>query len=415
MIIIGAGAAGLAAMNDLLENGYRVCMLEAAPHAGGRIATINDDQFDIPIETGAEFIHGKLPLTIKFLKKAGISYQAIEGDMIGVQNGVWAKDEHDAHWGDFMSKLRQLKNDVTILEFLSQNFPDDGYKTLRERVQRFAEGFNLADISKASILSIRDEWKNIDKKQFRVKGGYTQLVNYLLERGLTNGASVYYNTSVSKIEHGEKVIVSSEKLKFEGDRALITVPVGVLQSGTLQFDPALSEHAVAIQGIGYGTVIKFFLQFKTNFWTEFDDDIGFILSDEEIPTWWTQLPVQSNLLTGWLGGPKAGQKVFEKEEDLLQLALHSLSSIFQMPVSMIREELDACKVINWQSSPHIKGGYSYNTLNTAKAKQILAKPVNNVIYFAGEAVSQGDSQGTVESALQSGIDAASLIMNESNK
>ncbi len=92
---------------------------------------------------------------------------------------------------------------------------------------------------------------------------------------------------------------------------IITVSLGVLQSGSIQFKPALTDHAIAIQGIGFGTVIKFLLEFKTSFWKEFDDDIGFLLTDEEIPTWWTQLPGESNLLTGWLGGPKAAEKIFK--------------------------------------------------------------------------------------------------------
>ena len=106
VIIIGAGAAGLAAMKDLLENGHTVCMLEATSRPGGRIATINEEGFDQPLETGAEFIHGKLPFTFTLLKEAGISYEAVEGNMFGVQDGKWTNDEHVVHWDDFMSKLR---------------------------------------------------------------------------------------------------------------------------------------------------------------------------------------------------------------------------------------------------------------------------------------------------------------------
>src|SRR5687768_522891 len=94
IIIIGAGAAGLTAMKDLAEAGYKVCVLEAAETIGGRIATIEEKGFTGAVEAGAEFIHGKLPLTFKLLKEAGLSYEAVEGDMIGVQNGEWQKEEH---------------------------------------------------------------------------------------------------------------------------------------------------------------------------------------------------------------------------------------------------------------------------------------------------------------------------------
>ena len=95
VIIIGAGAAGLHAMKNLTEAGYKVCILEAAETIGGRIATIEERGFTGPVETGAEFIHGKLPLTFKLLKEAGIAYEPVEGDMIGVRNGAWEKEEHD--------------------------------------------------------------------------------------------------------------------------------------------------------------------------------------------------------------------------------------------------------------------------------------------------------------------------------
>ena len=203
---------------------------------------------------------------------------------------------------------------------------------------------------------------------------------------------------------------TTDNKKFQADKLIITVSAGVLQSGTIQFKPALSDHAVAIQGLGFGTVIKFLLEFKTNFWKDFDDETGFLLTDEEIPTWWTQLPSESNLLTGWLGGPNATKKIFEPDPSLLQIALLSLSSIFHIPPAMLKEELSNYKIINWLNHPHVKGGYSYNTLYSDKSKEILATPVNNTIYFAGEAICTGDSQGTVESALQSGHDVAKMMI-----
>ena len=76
VIIIGAGAAGLSAMKYLAEAGYKVCVLEAMGSIGGRIATIEENGFTHPVEAGAEFIHGKLPLTFELLKKAGLSFEA---------------------------------------------------------------------------------------------------------------------------------------------------------------------------------------------------------------------------------------------------------------------------------------------------------------------------------------------------
>jgi monoamine oxidase len=133
VIIIGAGAAGLLAMRELAGAGYHVCMLEAAEIAGGRVSTIKE-AFPGPVETGAEFIHGKLPLTFKLLKEAGLSHEVVEGKMIGVQNGNWQTEEHDEHWDEFMKQLGKLKTDITILQFLEENFSKPEYIDLRQWV-----------------------------------------------------------------------------------------------------------------------------------------------------------------------------------------------------------------------------------------------------------------------------------------
>jgi len=411
VIIIGAGAAGLSAMRDLAKAGYHVCMLEAAETAGGRISTINEG-FENYVEAGAEFIHGKLPLTFQLLKEAGLSYETVEGKMIGVRQGQWQSEEHYNHWDEFMRQLRKLKTDITILQFLEEKFSDPEYIHLRRAVQRFSEGFDLADISKASILSVKKEWEDIDKKQYRIEGGYIQLIDHMVNSCRQLKTEFYFSTGVNKIDHeeGNVTVHTVDNKKFQADKLIITVSAGVLQSGTIQFRPALTDHAIAIQGLGFGAVIKFLLEFKTSFWIEFDDETGFLLTDEEIPTWWTQLPAESNLLTGWLGGPNATKKIFEPDSSLLQTALLSLSSIFRIPPAMLQEELTNYKIINWLNHPYIKGGYSYNTLNSEMAKEILASPVNNTIYFAGEAISRSESQGTVESALQSGHDTAKILI-----
>lgn len=412
VIIIGAGASGLAAMRKLVAAGLNVCMIEASNTPGGRIVTIQEG-FKEPAEAGAEFVHGRLPLTFKLIKEANLSFETVEGNMIGVQKGQWQKEEHDEHWNEFMRRLKRLKTDITVQQFLDDHFSDGEYLELRLAVQRFAEGFNLAEISKASMFALKDEWKDIEKKQFRISGGYGQLIDHLHEQCISDNSELHFNTVVEKISYKKHVIVhTTNKNKFEADHLIVTVSMGVLQSGSIQFEPELKEHAIAIQGIGFGTVIKFLLEFKTAFWKEYDDNIGFLLTDETIPTWWTQLPTQNNLLTGWMGGPNATENIYIEDSSLLQTALISLSSIFKTTPAVLREELANYKIINWANEPFVKGGYSYNTLHSEEAKKILIQPVDNKIYFAGEAVSKSESQGTVESALQSGDDVADLVLKK---
>src|SRR5687768_1857517 len=94
IIIIGAGAAGLVAMKQLLAYGYSVCLLEADNKAGGRMRTIREG-FSTPTEAGAEFVHGRLPITRQLLKEANISYEEVGGKMIYVEQGKWLEEQED--------------------------------------------------------------------------------------------------------------------------------------------------------------------------------------------------------------------------------------------------------------------------------------------------------------------------------
>src|SRR6187431_1363960 len=224
VIIVGAGATGLLAMRDLAKAGYQVCMLEAAETAGGSISTIKDD-FENYTEAGAEFIHGKLSLTFQLLKEAGLSYEAVEGKMIGVRQGQWQSEENYDHWDEFMHQLRKLKTDITILQFLETHFSSPEYIHLRQAVQRFSEGFDLADISKASILSVKKEWEEIDKKQYRIKGGYIQLIDHLVNSCRQLNTEFHFNTCVNKIDHeeGNVTVYAVDNKKFHAEKLIITV------------------------------------------------------------------------------------------------------------------------------------------------------------------------------------------------
>ncbi len=410
IIIIGAGAAGLMAMKELLADGYRVCMLEAAPNSGGRIMTLKEKGFKTPVEAGAEFIHGNLPLTLSLLQYAGIPFEPVEGKMITVHKGEWDPgQEHEEHWAKLMKTLRKLKKDMTIRTFLGEYFPGTEYKELREATRRFAEGFDLADTGKASILSVRKEWEHEEQMQYRIPGGYCQLTDYLLRLCRRRGGKIYFNSCARNIhfEKGKVLVKTRDKLKFEASRLIVTVSAGVLRSGMLHFNPGLGAHQAAIRQLGFGSVIKFLLQFKNPFWK--GRGIGFLFSDEPIPTWWTQRPEKNNLLTGWLGGPAAAKMSSEKEGSLLQLALGSLASLFQMKGAELKSQLSHYKIIRWEKQPYILGGYSYNTIYSEKAIEVLTQPVEDTIFFAGEALYTGEFQGTVEAALQTGLEVAKKI------
>ena len=181
VIIIGAGAAGLMAASELSDAGKRVLVAEARRRIGGRIHTIQNRQ--TLIEAGAEFVHGELPLTLALLKEGGIGYHPISGEMQQIKNGRPVEEEHAVQgWDRLMQEMEKLKKDIVFSDFLQLHFKGEEFKELRNSATGFAQGFDLADISKASTMELYEEWKNEDHEQYRIDGGYIKLIEYLSEK-----------------------------------------------------------------------------------------------------------------------------------------------------------------------------------------------------------------------------------------
>jgi monoamine oxidase len=417
ILIIGAGAAGLMAARKLSAAGHAVTVLEASDRMGGRMHTIQPPGFARVIEEGAEFIHGKLQLTLQLLKEAGIVYQPVTGKMIRIKDGKWLQQEEFVEgWDELIDRMDELERDVTLADFLQQYFSEEKYTVLRQSVQRFAEGFDVADTRQASTIAMRDEWKHEQEEQYRIPGGYGQLVQYLEQACRANGCSIHISCTVKTIrwQRNRVEITTADGQTFTGTKAIITVPLGVLQAApqhaaAIAFEPAIDAQQQALQQIGFGGVVKITLQFREPFWQNYDKQIGFLISQEIIPTWWTLHPATDPILTGWLGGPQTARFNDAENDTIIQHALQSLANIFSKPATELKALLTASHVAKWQSNVYCLGAYSYNKLFTTAARQLLNEPVQDTLYFAGEALYDGVNGGTVEAALQSGEDVCKLI------
>ncbi|KAA2243214.1 FAD-dependent oxidoreductase [Chitinophaga agrisoli] len=416
-LIIGAGAAGLMAARELTKAGRQVILLEARDHIGGRMHG----------HTGAEFVHGDLPVTIGLLQEAGIPYNAITGVMWQYVNGQLSpvEDWIIPHWPDFVKALRSLQQDMPLQDFLTQYFPEDKYADLRDMVLRYACGYDTAEPADASTMAMREEWlSEKDAEQYRIVGGYDRLTAFLEADIRTGGGVIKCQTVVKELhwQPGQVTAVATDGLQYNAQHAIITLPFGVLQApagapGSVQFVPALPAQQAAAQQMGMGGVIKILLHFQKAFWEEHpvgDDgsptpDLSMIFSKEAVPTWWTQQPERSTLLTGWLGGPPARELKDASTEHILQMALASLGAIFNMPVTALQSLLQSHDIINWTADPFTRGSYTYPTVQTKAALPVLSAPVANTLYFAGEGFYEGPEMGTVEAALTSGKAIAGKI------
>lgn len=414
IIVIGAGAAGLMAATELAVSGQAVTVLEAAERSGGRIYTAICDGFEQPLELGAEFIHGKLPITLGLLKEAGIPYTPVKGVMLNNQNGKWSsRDEIIPDWDGIIEKMDSLETDMTLAEFFQQYYNGDEHIALRASIQGFAEGFDLADITQASVFALRSEWEKEEETQYRITGGYRKIVEYLAHVIEKHGGKICHKAAVKiiKWKRAHVEIVTTDGCQYEADKAIITISPRLLETVKIQFEPTIDSYLHAFSGIGFGSVIKIFFEFEEPFWQKHEPNTAFVISDQNIPTWWTQSNKNNYILTGWLGGPRVVPLATATEEEIIALGLLSLASIYGIPVKELRSILVASKAVNWSNEQWSMGGYSFDTLQTANARKILNEPVENTLFFAGEALYSGEAPGTVEAALISGRSAAQKILS----
>jgi monoamine oxidase len=416
IIIIGAGAAGLMAAKQLSQQ-YHIILLEADSRLGGRMHTIIGQGFTGPVEAGAEFIHGNLAITMQLLEEAGIEMVETGGEMYSAVTGrdVETGFAPDG-WQDLLLLMNTLTEDTSLDDFLNKYYGEEKHAVLRSHARGFAQGYDLADPAKVSVFFLRDEWEEGWEEQYHITGGYGKLVEYMEAVCVKNGCKIVTGAAVSQINWANNTVtvLTADGRQYHAQKAIITVPVSILQSSqapnSLQFVPAINSYIQAAGHIGYGGVIKIALEFKTAFWNEDKPGMGFLFCDALIPTWWTQAPDNTPVITGWFGGPNAEAYKDAGEDELLQKGLQSLASAFGMAVSQLEAALVAGKVFNWVASPFSQGAYSYATPLTAKALEILNTPVDNTLYFAGEALYTGPHPGTVEAALVSGKEVADKIM-----
>lgn len=424
VIVIGAGISGLVTARNLCREGKRVTIIEARDRPGGRAHTIVKSEFPFPSEAGAEFIHGKLPETLKLLNEYRIPYSKVEGEIWQMKNGFFEKNDSliTDHKNELKRKLKDIQRDLTVQEFLDQFFPGPEYIRLHADVARFVEGYDGADLSRASAYSLRTELNEVqDWVQYRVDGGFIQLVNALTDDCKNLGCEFVYSTPIEEVRwlHDKVELNGKNGNKFTSHKAVITVPLGVLQTGGLKFTPPLSDKEDAIQRLAFGDVIKILICFREAFWTtpKTKQNIGhdlskmaFLFSDAVVPTWWTQYPSKEPLLTGWLSGPAARKRRYYSEEDIYKEAVGALSYIFRITEQNLWLAIRCRKIVHWPQDEFSRGAYVYATPGGEKDIMIAGRPVANTLFFAGELYAPEAGIGLIEAAIVSGMNTAAQVV-----
>jgi len=416
-LIIGAGVAGLAAARELSRAGLKVIILEARERIGGRVNTHYDSW---PIELGAEFVHGKPPETLEIAMLAHLKLQQVPNVHWHLHNGVLTKSK------EFWSKVEAAMDEMSHYSGADQSFAEflDHYKrkTQVEDIDTIAtlyvEGFHAAHSDRISVEGLNKTNKAAeeieDEKQFRVENGYAPIVQSLHDDAVAAGATFHLNTIVEEVNwQRNQVEVLTSLAKFTARRLIVTLPLTLLQSSgeqaaRVRFTPALSETVNAANRLAMGQVAKVVMRFRDPFWEE---DLTFIHSPvESLPTWWTQFPVRAPLLVGWAGGTRAERLSLDSDDALLDHAFESLSHIFRTSKAFLEQSLVEFYTHNWHRDPFSAGAYSYIPVGGLDAQAQLARPLDDTLFFAGEATNTEGHHGTVHGAIATGLRAAREVM-----
>ena len=398
VVVIGAGAAGLAAAEALSRAGRTVLVLEARERIGGRVWTRRMPGLSVPVELGGEFVHGEAAVTHALLRKAGMATVPSGRVQRYAQGGRLRPVDSFKQAQLAMQDTSALQErDLSVEELLRRRRLPPLTRTF---ARLMVQGFDAADPARASARAIAEEWGGgqMDGAQPRLRQGYGPLLDWLAVQIIRRGGRLKMQSAVREVRwRPGHLEVAGEGFHHAARSAIITLPLGVLQSGAVRFSPQVKKDE-AIKRLASGPVIKAALRFPSAFWAKRYPGVAFFHAPHAaFPTFWTPLPARVPLLIAWSGGPKATQPSWAA----IRASLKSLFGRIEEPDEVIIQD--------WAKDPFARGAYSYVLVNGEGAREALAAPLAGTLFFAGEATSVDDS-GTVAGALASGQRAARELL-----
>jgi monoamine oxidase len=411
VIVIGAGAAGLMAARELTHAGKQVVVLEASHRVGGRVLTLFEERAGVPIELGAEFVHGDAPTTTRLLDEARLATVPVSGEHVRSDNGelspqgpIWKRMSRVFA---LMSKRR--KTDRSFQEFLDTRPGGARLARDRELADAFVQGFDGADptlISERSLAEQGDPTEGAATAR-RVVNGYAALIVHL-DREVSS--FVRLNCRAQRIEWGDAGVrvVDATGTTHSARAVVIALPLPMLQDGTLRIEPEIPALRNAANRLVMGHVARTCVVVRERFWEEKTQELSFVHAPRRpFTVWWTQHPIQAPVLVGWAGGPAAQQ--LTRSGTLEEVVLAELAHVFRMRRARTESIVESIHWHDWSSDPLVRGAYSYVGVGGVSAPRTLARSIAGRVFVAGEAT-DAESGGTVEAALASGERAARAVV-----
>lgn len=418
--IIGAGIAGLAAANRLLKNGISSIILEARNRVGGRILT--DYSLGIPISLGPQWLHGlennpiaKLAdnLSLHYKKTEFVDLLWLNRDQKAISHASATSFFHEFEETLNLSKhyAQRQKENISLLDALNavshvEHLCTDE-KDLYE-VRKYA----LSLYTGASLKNLSaSHW---DEEEILPGGNHMLLEGFMpIADHLAGCCDIRFNTQVSKIIfNASNITMMTNQGDFIVEKVILTVPLGILKRSIIQFDPDLpSRKKIAIERLGMGILDSLVLKFSKIFWPQ--TCCGMVFSDPALDfrffmnlNYFQQQPI----ITSRVAGEHA--KMLEELNDKIWLekAMKGLSQVFGKDIPAPENYL----TVRWGKDKFSYGSYSYIAKEASGTEyDVLAEPIDNRLFFAGEATHR-QYPGTVHGAYLSGIRAAEGVLHGLN-
>jgi monoamine oxidase len=429
--VVGAGAAGLAAAQDLAAAGVSVAVVEARDRIGGRILTRRDPRVPVPIELGAEFVHGAAPEIVEVARQAGLVVLDVGGGRFEVRGGRLSRMKGFWRRIDRVMRLLdpQVEPDRSFAEFLGAK--PGGRSLARERriAAEFVQGFHAAPLERISARSLAEGGApGVDPDEAllgRVANGYDH-VPLWLARGI--GPSIRLSTVVESVDW-EPGRVHLHVRPAEGgpastltaSAAIVTVPVGVLNAGegepgAIAFRPEPGGIRRAAAKLAMGSVERISFAFADAPWQakevrwprgESPACMAFLQTHgPDFPVWWTAHPARLPFAVAWAGGAPAAALAALPPGEARARALRGLAAALGLSARRVEGLVVDSWSHDWQHDPFSRGAYSYALVGGSAAGRALARPVERTLFFAGEASDTQGRTGTVHGAIGSGRRAA---------
>ena len=422
VVVIGAGASGIAASEKLMAAGFKVVLIEARDRMGGRASTrlvgsvpfdagaswLADSQVNY-LRTTADLMEVKLYPTD--FNRALVQYKGVK---VPVDPTEFMKAVErrltlpyiKLRIREFFGSRKTLPSMASMLDPLLKKY--GAQAAYAREILIVNEAANLDRTSIGTLLREHDligddGYDPLPKDDVMVDGGMQAFVTSLAKKVKPSlGEAVQ---AVIRIEKG--ITVQTTRRRIDADAVIVTVPLGLLKAGAIQFDPGLPvEHKAAIDRLGFGNEKKTCLVYPNMNWTKEHHVVGL----HDSPYFNFIINVAAIKGQPMIMALSAGDKQIKADSlsiDELATALHE--NVRAILGSDVPDPIDH-STTDWGKDPYALGAYSHSSLDTlGNEAEILQRPIADRILLAGEALS--NRNGYVDGAWNDGQRAASLIIS----